>query len=179
MEISHPQVQSARESLYELCAQFRKSPARGKSAIIYGENGCGKTRLVKMVSKWAKSLANRMPLVVDQLGTQGNMSIPSIAYASWPEIVDGFKRDEWQILEDLQASTLLILDDVGAEHDPSKIGLEKLYVLLSRREWKWNLITTNVQPDYWPEKFERRISSRLFRNAEHIDMIQVPDFSVI
>lgn len=118
-----------------------------------------------------------MPLVTDQLGTQGNMSIPSVSYVSWPAIVDGFKNQEWQILEDLQASSLLVIDDIGAEHDPSKIGLEKLYILLSRREHRWNIITTNVQPKFWPEKFEQRISSRLFRNAEHIDMSQVPDFS--
>lgn len=107
------------------------------------------------------------------------MSTPSVCFVSWPEIVDGFKRDEWMVLEDMQAASLLIVDDIGAEHDPSKIGLEKLYVLLNRREYSWNMFSTNVSREHWKEKFERRIASRLYRNSEHIDLSQVPDFSTL
>ncbi len=145
--------------------------------MIYGENGTAKSRFAKKIAKWARSAAINLPLVTDQLGTQGNMSIPSVSFVSWPEVVDGFKRDEWQLLEDLEAASLLIIDDIGAEHDPSRIGIEKLYVLLNRREFRWNLFSTNVAPQDWPEKFDRRISSRLFRNAQHIDLSQVPDYS--
>lgn len=147
--------------------------------MIFGDNGTGKTRMAKLISRWAQRVAIKLPLVTDQLGTQGNMSIPSVSFASWPDVVDGFKRDEWQLLEDLQAATMLIIDDIGAEHDPSKIGVEKLYVLLNRREFRWNVFSTNVIPEQWPEKFERRIASRLFRNAHHIDLSQVPDYSTI
>jgi len=101
----------------------------------------------------------------------------SVSFAHWPKIVDNFKLDEWAIIEDFEEASLLILDDIGAEHDPSKIGAEKLYILLNQREWKWNIVTTNVVPGQWGEKFDRRIASRLFRNAEHIDLSRVPDYS--
>lgn len=147
--------------------------------MLFGENGCGKSHIAKSISYWAKRVATKIPLVVDQLGMQGNMSLASVSCQNWPEVVDGFKKDEWGLLEDMQAASLMIVDDVGAEHDPSRIGIEKLYVLLNRREFKWNIFTTNIPPDKWADKFERRISSRLFRNAEHIDMSKVPDYSTI
>jgi DNA replication protein DnaC len=177
MKLHHPQLQVARHEVYKFCCEYAKCPKRGKSLVIYGDNGTGKSRISRCIAQWAKRIAINLPLVVDQLGTQGNMSIPSVSFASWPEVVDGFKRDEWQLLEDMQAASMLVIDDIGAEHDPSKIGVEKLYVLLNRREFRWNVFSTNVTPDNWPEKFERRISSRLFRNAHHIDLSQVPDYS--
>lgn len=145
--------------------------------MIYGENGAGKTRLSKLIVKWARGIAGRLPHVYDERTPQGNLSVPSVEWQSWPTIVDGFKQDEWGVLEDMQAASLLVLDDIGAEHDPSRCGVEKLYVMLNRREFRWNVLSTNVSPEHWAEKFERRISSRLFRNAEHIDLSGVPDYS--
>lgn len=144
------------------------------TVVIYGENGCGKSHIAKCVFRWANRIAHKLPpvkLAEDEFG------IPSTALHNWPAIVDGFKREQWSVIDDLESATLLILDDIGAEHDPSKIGVEKLYILLSRREFKWNIITTNVVPGAWDEKFERRIASRLFRNAHHIDLSEVPDYS--
>lgn len=177
MEITHPQIQAARNDVYKFCCDYAKKPSRGMTLVIFGENGTGKSRFSKMIAKWARSVSCHLPLVYDELTPQGNLSVPSVSYTSWPEIVDGFKRDEWGILEDMQAASLLIVDDIGAEHDPSKCGIEKLYVLLNRREFRWNIFSTNVAPVEWKEKFERRISSRLFRNAKHIDLSKVPDFS--
>lgn len=140
---------------------------------MFGENGCGKSHIAKRVSYWANRVAMKLPLVDASEGVRTAWS----AYANWPEVVDGFKQDRWTVLDDLRECALLIIDDIGAEHDPSQIGVEKLYVMLSVREFKWNIITTNVHPGAWKEKFERRISSRLFRNAQHIDLSQVPDYS--
>lgn len=176
---THPQVKAAREALFNFCHEYSKSPDRGRTIVIYGENGSGKSRMVRSVIRWAQLCSGMMPEVYERLTQQQNRAKPSAMLVSWAEIVDGFKRDEWMILEDLQAANLLAIDDLGAEHDPSRIGVEKLYVLLSRRENSWNLITTNLSPSAWEQKFERRIASRLYRNALHLDMIQVPDFSTV
>jgi DNA replication protein DnaC len=74
---------------------------------------------------------------------------------------------------------MAIIDDIGAEHDPSGYGREQLYLILSRREFRWNIITTNLNPSGWHERIERRIASRLYRNADHLDMSNVPDFSTV
>lgn len=177
MEGSHPALLKAVDEVYDFCVDYAKTPHRGRTVIIHGDNGTGKSRLSRKVAIWARAIALRLPLVIDQLSAQGNSMVPSVHFASWPEIVDGFKKDEWQVLEDMQAATMLIVDDVGAEHDPSRIGVEKMYVLLNRREFRWNIFSTNVAPEAWTQKFERRIASRFYRNATHIDLSAVPDFS--
>lgn len=98
-------------------------------------------------------------------------------FFNWPAVVDGFKQSRWEVIEDMIPSQLLVLDDLGAEHDPSKIGTEKLYLILERREHCWTVITTNVSPDSWELKFERRVSSRFLRNARHISLADVPDYN--
>lgn len=155
---------------------YARSPARGKSIVLFGENGCGKTRTLKAVFRWASRLAIDLPLV---RGDDMGVRLSKAEYAHWPAIVDGFKRQQFLVMDDLRDGELLCLDDVGAEYDPSGFGSEQLYLLLSRREFRWNLITTNFPPAAWHEKFERRIASRLFRNAEHVDLSQVPDYSTL
>lgn len=172
---THPQVAEARNRLFKVCQDYSLKPERGRTVVIYGENGCGKTHLARCVSYWASRIAIKLPLVNASTG----VALASVCFCNWPAIVDGFKRDCWEVIDDLEACSLMVLDDIGAEHDPSRIGVEKLYYLLNRREWKWNILTTNIGQSAWEDKFERRIASRLNRNAEHIDLSMVPDYSTV
>lgn len=160
--------------IYSVCSDYAKNPASGRTIVLFGENGSGKSHIAKAVVAWAKRIAFKIPAVrngLDEFGPAGVM------FAHWPNIVDGFKANEWEILSDFMNPALLVLDDIGAAHDPSTVGAEKLYILLNHREKKWNIVTTNFAPGAWDEKFDRRIASRLFRNAQHIDLSQVPDYS--
>jgi DNA replication protein DnaC len=179
MKITHPQLNQARASLFNFCAAYSKQPSCGRTVILYGENGSGKTRLIKQVCRWASLTAQFMPMVNrPDLGDQTGLAY-SLFY-HWPSVVDEFqKRQDIGAVDELMDCSLAVVDDIGAEHDPSGFGREQLYLLLSRREYKWNLFTTNFAPAEWDNKFERRIASRLFRNAEHIDLSMVPDFSTV
>lgn len=92
-------------------------------------------------------------------------------------MVDGFKQGQWDVIDTLIDDFLVVIDDIGAEHDPSKIGMEKLCQVLSRRENKFTVITTNITIDQWPEKFDERVFSRLNRNTTLIDLSEVPDYN--
>lgn len=177
MSPTHFQVVNALEWVYQYCGEFAITPSKGKTLIFYGPNGVGKSHILKRVHRWAVANSKQMPLVHDELSEQRNVSLPTCEYRLWADLLALLKKGEWQIVEDLIATTLLILDDIGAEHDPSGVGLEKLYTVLSHREFKWTMISTNITPAHWSDKFEKRIASRLFRNAVHVDMSQVPDFS--
>jgi DNA replication protein DnaC len=178
MRITHPQVTAAQEALAAFCGEAAASPSAGRMIVIYGENGSGKSRLARLVSKWFNAYAKFMPLVFK--GDTDEPSTPDRVYANWPAVVDRFhKHKELAVIEALQQANLAVLDDIGAEHDPSGFFREQLYLVLNKREQRWTLITTNVGPANWDLKFERRIASRLFRNAEHIDFSQVPDFSTV
>lgn len=173
LRITHHQLEIAENEIYKVCGTYSETPSYGITVVIHGENGCGKSHIAKKIAYWAERIALKIPMV----NTESGVGLASVSFFNWPEVVDGFKRDQWTIVDDMIESTMLILDDIGAEHDPSRVGIEKLYVVLNRREYKWNIITTNVIPALWDEKFERRIASRLFRNAKHIDLSQVPDYS--
>ena len=95
---------------------------------------------------------------------------------SWPELLDAFKNGDWSIVESLKDCALLILDELGGGHDPSFVGVDKLCQVLSRRENKWTIVTTNIPPASWPEKFDLRIASRLMGNSTLVDLSGVPDY---
>jgi DNA replication protein DnaC len=178
MKITHPQVTIAREMLYTMALGISKKPSRGKTVVMFGNNGSGKTRLIKKLSAWFAQVAIKLPLVLRE--DNNEMGLACQEYRHWPSVVDGFqKRKDFNAVDRLMLANVLFLDDIGAEHDPSGFAREQIYLILSRREFRWNFLTTNYAPSEWAEKFEQRIASRLFRNAEQIDLSQVPDFSTI
>lgn len=172
---THPALKEAESIIYRFCCRYYKSPAFGETIVIYGENGCGKTHIARRVTEWANHVSLNLPLVAVDVG----LGCPECVFAHWPSIVDGFKAQQFKVMDDLSEAALLVIDDIGAEHDPSGFGREQLYLLLSRREKRNNLVTTNFPPSQWPDMLERRIASRLFRNSTHIDLSQVPDYSTV
>lgn len=154
--------------------QYRHSPALGRRIVVYGGSGNGKTHVGKKIVRWANLVATNLPVVSTGHGTQ--MKTPDAIFCHWPTVVDNFKSGDWD-LEDFFNCSLLVIDDPGAEHDPSEVGRSKLYRLLEHRERKWTYISTNFGPDKWKQKFEFRIADRLFRNATHVDMSDCPSYA--
>ena len=97
----------------------------------------------------------------------------------WPGLLDRLKSGEWDLVDDMIRVPVLILDELGGGHDPSRVGVDKLCQILSRRERKWTMITTNVAPSAWESVFDRRVASRFFRNSTLVDMTDVPDFATL
>lgn len=173
MTSHHPDITCLENEVYELVRGYRQNPAHGRRIVIYGGVGNGKTHCGKRLVRWANRAAMNLPLVRGD-GAGGRLACALVIH--WPTVVDDFKKGNWDLDDALEAD-LLVIDDIGAEHDPSSIGREKLYQLLERREGKWDFITTNIVPDEWETKFEFRIADRLFRNATHVDFTRVPSYS--
>jgi len=114
----------------------------------------------------------------DEGGWRGGKALPSVGFYRWPEIVDAFKENCYDVVEDLIAADLLILDDIGAEHDPSRNGASKLCQVLSRREYRFTLVTTNIRPDAWGSVFDARVADRLLRNSEVLTLFGLPSYAV-
>ena len=129
---------------------------------------------MRAIRRFVQDRAIDLPLVMSR---SGDAALITCKLVNWAQQVDDWRKDQsWDIDEHLDA-TVLLIDDIGAEHDPSKVGLEKLYLILERREWRWTMITTNKEPAAWEESFERRIADRLFRNSDHVDLSKLPSFS--
>lgn len=158
--------------MWDFCQGFIRDPRRGRRLFIYGNNGCGKTKACRAVRRWVVDRAMDMPMVQHD----NNYGLADFIYVNWPMAVKQFQSGDWDI-EDMRNTNLLILDDIGAEHDPSKAGVTQLYLLLERREWRWTMITSNYSPGELEHRLERRITDRLFRNCDHVDLSEVPSFA--
>jgi DNA replication protein DnaC len=169
----HPDLKKLEAAVWKFCVGFIENPNHGKRLVIYGNNGAGKSRTVKAVHRWVKDRAMDMPLVL----RGHNASTVWCETVNWSERVSEFKEGSWDI-DDYIDCPLLILDDLGAEHDPSKCGVDKLYQLLERRERRWTIITTNIDPSSWEKRFDRRISDRMLRHSQIVDLSKVPSYSV-
>jgi DNA replication protein DnaC len=159
-------------AVWKFCQAFAQNPNRGTRLVLFGNNGNGKSKTLRSIKRWIKDRAIDLPLVMHD----DNASLCNCLLVNWAEQVNYFKAGNWEI-DDMLETDLLMIDDIGAEHDPTKFGLEKLYLILERREFRWTIITTNLSPDAWEHRFERRIADRLFRNFEHVDLSELPSYS--
>ena len=96
----------------------------------------------------------------------------------WPEIANEIAESKNEWLTDAIDCELLVLDDVGAENDPWKRCADKLCQILSRREKKFTILTTNIKPESWPAQFDGRITDRLLRNSVVVDLSSTESYAM-
>jgi len=81
-------------------------------------------------------------------------------------------------LEDLQTETLIVVDEIGADRDPSGHTRDCLARLLSARVGKWTIITSNKTLGDIQRDIDTRISSRIIRDGSLVVDVDVPDYSL-
>jgi hypothetical protein len=172
LDATHPRLQALADACERLCARWHaRAEAPNRLLVVVGNPGCGKTHCARGVFHWARHAAF-------SAWEQGRWDrVPDALYAHWPAVCDDCKNGLFGALEDLGRATLLIVDDAGAEHDPSKMAAAKLCQLLTRRERLWTLLTTNIQPAAWEERFDARVADRLLRHSMLCDLTPVPSYA--
>lgn len=166
-------VQTAADACSKLAAAIGKNDALMPLVVLCGEPGCGKTRLLEKMVTWAR----RESFGLWERGVHKKpLSVMSVR---WPVVCDGFKEGLYGILDDLMRDDFVAIDDIGAEHDPSQNATDKLCQVLSRRECKFTLITTNIAPAQWGQRFDARVADRLLRRSTVVDMSEVPSFATL
>lgn len=173
LKVTHPEIATLQRVVFDFCRDYAKCPGRGRRLVIHGPNGNGKSHTAKAICRWANSVALKLPMV----HTETHYRLADSQYINWPGFADHMKAGHWDDVEPLMDVSMLVLDDIGAEHDPSKAAAEKLYLILERRVNKWTVLTTNVRPNDWKVKLEARVASRLLRNCTPISVEHVSDFN--
>lgn len=180
MESHHPDIQSAADGIMRFCVRWSKLIPRSPTlVVIQGESGCGKTHIAKRVAKWARFVA---PKVWSESAIKSH-EIPRVQFIDWMSVCSPEKVDDrsfMEMLHEIDGDSLTILDDVGAEADRFRSGvhIERLCMVLNRRERKFTLITTNHPPEHWSSCFDARVSDRMQRDSLVIEM-RCPSFTTI
>lgn len=156
----------------KFCAGVWASPERGKLLVLAGANGSGKTHSANAIDNWIRSVGHKKQFVP----RQDYVTYLRCGFHYWPQFLDHLKEGQWDLVDEAVNIPVLILDELGGGHDPSRVGIDKLCQILSRRQERWTLITTNVTPESWEELFDKRIASRFFRYSEIVDLSGVPDY---
>ena len=96
----------------------------------------------------------------------------------WRKLSDGFKSGRFEVLNDLESVFLLMLDDIGADYDPSGIGVSKLDRVLRSRTGKWTILTCNLTLAHIAGSLDTRIASFLIRDNNMVCEINAPDYAL-
>jgi DNA replication protein DnaC len=173
LDVTNPALQDMATAIESFCRRWYLNEPSPSLLVLCGPCGVGKTHCAGRVAEWARYVA--VPAM--EAGNWG-MKVPSVKFVRWPEITDAFKEGHYGVINDCNEVSFLIIDDIGAEHDPSRNAADKLCQILSHRERKFTLITTNISPAAWPERFDARIADRLMRNSRVVDLNNLSSYSV-
>lgn len=171
----HQQILCAAGMMAEdFCGRWFRHDPNKSLLVLVGKTGCGKTHIARGIFNFCCMAAGTA--YESRRWPAGKL--PDSIYISWPEAACEFGNRNLSLMQDSMTSDLVILDDIGAENDPWKICADLLCQILSRRERQFTVITTNVQPAEWSERFDVRISDRLFRNSVICDLSDVPSYAM-
>jgi chromosomal replication initiation ATPase DnaA len=170
-----PRTQELADEAENFCGRWYRNQTTDSLLVLAGESNCGKSHTARAIGQFCRFFSVKAfeGGAWDRCGR-----LPMVASVTWPETTDQFKSGDYSILHDLLDCDLVIIDDIGAENDPSKNAADKLCQVLSRREKKFTVVTTNIPPDQWPEKFDTRIADRLMRNSKVVDLFGLPSYAM-
>ncbi len=174
LDCHHPQIQVLADAAEDFCRRWFMCNRNPSLLVLAGNPNSAKTHTAKAIFRFALAAASAA-FNREQGGRWPNC--PSASFHSWPEVADAFKEGHYGLVADMIQDDLLVLDDIGAEHDPSKNATNKLCQILSRRERQFTVLTTNVEPELWFSKFDPRIDNRLLRNSEVVNLFGVPPYT--
>lgn len=161
MESVHPCIQSVANEVQDFCGRWCRNNRAKSLLVLVGKSGTGKTHIAKAVIRFATAMAQ----LVYRTGAWGSKEVPNCFFISWPVAVSQFGEKQFGLADDASHHSLVVLDDIGAENDPWGLGRDRLCQILNARENLFTVITTNILPECWDEKFSTRISDRLLRNS--------------
>lgn len=151
---------------------FRNEP-NPSLLVLAGHTGCGKSHTLNAIVRFARSGTH----TAWEIGKWNG--VPSVTYLHWPSAVDSLRKNDDSWLADAFNAGLLALDEVGGADDPWQNGTDKLCQILSRRENKFTVLTTNIKPASWEEQFDVRIADRFLRNSSIVDLSQVQSYALV
>jgi hypothetical protein len=156
---------------------FRSNPNPALLVLI-GNTGVGKTHTAQCLFRFAQSAA----FTAFDSG-HWRKQFPNSGYYRWPEICKGFEEKEYSAVSDMFGLGLVVIDDAGAEYGTSTPWIkdnatDQLCQVLSRREHKFTILTSNIESGQWESRFDKRVADRLLRNSQVIDLTALKSYAM-
>jgi DNA replication protein DnaC len=142
-----------------------------------------KTETARFITAWKRGDAPRWLSLVGTSGSGKTMLARKIRdicggeFITWTRITNYLREGEYRWFQDLIREELLIVDDIGAEHQTGFVAA-KLYELLSERIGKWTVLTANLSLENIGNKLDPRIASRMIRDGSVVVDVDVLDFNL-
>jgi DNA replication protein DnaC len=143
--------------------------------VLAGKSGCGKSRVAKRAHRIIRENA------IDAFKCGIWARPPVSVFADWPKLAEMQDPDDYEeAAQDLVEADVVFLDDIGSESDRFKSGehTSRLRRLLGKLEGRAVMMTTNLRPAEWAEKWDGRVESRLLA-GKRLDCFEIPDYRPI
>lgn len=148
----------------------------GWTLTLCGKTGLGKTMLAEAVLESLGADAWGFCSKVEPVQRNGRVLRLTWEKHDWRRVSDGFKSGDWYV-DDMEQCGLLVLDDIGADHDPSKAATAKLDRILRTRRGRWTVVTSNLDGQQMRDQLDARIASFLNRDSNLLVEVTGRDFS--
>lgn len=173
LDESHPDLIAMAEAARQFCARFFRNDRTGPTLLVLaGRQGTGKTHTAEGILRWASAMG---PSLLECWHDR----IPSKEHCEWSDLAGMDPSDPDGRWIDVCNADILALEDIGAEADRYRSGAptENLRKILSARKRKFTVVTTNIGPKQWAERWnDNRIEDRLYRNSV-IVTVRAPSYS--
>lgn len=150
-----------------------------RCVVLCGESGVGKTMVMRNLYAWCGAVKIT---AWQRGGWPGNPPQSWMVY--WPDVVASYQdQGKWDdLLPSLAEPSILFMDDVGRESDRFKSGDNKRILLsvLSHRQYKWTVVSTNKHPSKFPEDWDFATEDRIYRNGgQVVNLFGVDSFNLL
>jgi len=139
---------------------------------LLGPSGTGKTYLARMIYRIARN---------NLMGYEGRDGWPHtrlMRWINWRKFCDLIRGGDYTRTEFVIDPWMAVLDDIGAEYDPSGFLTSKLDRVINERLRKWTVVTCNLSLEEISSKLDRRIASRMIRDGNKVIEVNATDFAL-
>jgi DNA replication protein DnaC len=171
----HPEAAKLAMAVERWCKRCITRDAHPRLMVICGANGIGKSMAARAAARYVTCAA----ITGWEMGYWPEP--PRVRLIAWSRIAGVVPSERsgdgaaWDLAIDMD---VVVLDDVGAEVDRFKndLPVENLRLILEERRDKWTLITTNLFPEDFADKWDDRVADRLYRNSEVIALRSIQSY---
>ena len=140
---------------------------------MIGESGVGKTHSARAIYRAARGqleLYKCPRLNITQRRT--------FLFLNWTTACARMRSGEHGLVEYMAEMDLLVIDDLGAEYDPSGYVSSQLYRIIDSRMGKWTVLTSNLTLADIAGKVDQRAADRMIRDGNKVLTVDTKSFSM-